>query len=256
VTAVHQLEATLRSLKLSGMLDTLEARLVQARAGELGHLEFLQVLCEDEVSRRAAAAVSRRVKAARFDEQVSLEEFDFTVSAKLPVATLRDLATLRFLDRGESVVLHGPVGVGKSHIAQALGQLACRHGRSVTFLKASRALAHLAGGHADRTWTARLRKLATVELLILDDFGIRALTDAQADDLYELITERTGRSTIFTANRTPADWYPLFPNPVVAESLLDRLINTSHVVLMDGPSYRPRKRPARASHETKEAAWE
>jgi DNA replication protein DnaC len=145
MTATHQLETTLRSLKLSGMLDTLEARLAQARAGELGHLEFLQVLCEDEASRRAAAAVSRRMKAARFDEQVSLEEFDFTVSSKLPVATLRDLATLRFLDRGESVVLHGPVGVGKSHIAQALGQLACRRGRPVTFLKASRA--QVTGGY-------------------------------------------------------------------------------------------------------------
>lgn len=114
MTATHQLEATLRSLKLSGMLDTLEARLVQARAGQLGHLEFLQVLCQDQASRRAAAAVGRRLKAARFDEQVSLEEFDFTVSAKLPVATLRDLATLRFVDRSESVVLHGPVGVGKA----------------------------------------------------------------------------------------------------------------------------------------------
>jgi DNA replication protein DnaC len=252
VTAVHQLESTLRSLKLSGMLDTLEARLVQARAGELGHQEFLQVLCEDELNRRAATAVTRRMRAARFDEQVSLEEFDFTVSAKLPVSALRDLATLRFLDRAESVVLHGPVGIGKSHIAQALGNLACRRNLSVTFLKASRALAHLAGGHADRTWSARLRKLAGVDLLILDDFGVRMLTDAQADDLYELITERTGHSTIFTANRAPADWYPLFPNPVVAESLLDRLVNNSHVLLMDGPSYRPRKRPQRVSPDHEE----
>ena len=87
---------------------------------------------------------------------------------------------------------------------------------------------------------------------LLDDFGVRMFTDAQADDLYELITERAGRSTIYTANRAPADWYPLFPNPVVAESLLDRLVNNSHVLLMDGPSYRPRKRPARVSPNTKE----
>ena len=112
MTAQHQLEATLRTLKLSGMLDTLDARLGQARAGELGHLEFLQVLCEDEASRRSAAAIGRRLRAARFDEQVSLEEFDFTVSARLPVAAIRDLANLRFLDAGESVVLHGPVGRG------------------------------------------------------------------------------------------------------------------------------------------------
>jgi DNA replication protein DnaC len=136
------------------------------------------------------------------------------------------------------------VGVGKSHIAQALGHLACRRGHSVVFLKAGRALAHLAGGHADHSWNSRLRKLVNPALLVLDDFGMRELTAGQADDLYELITERTGRSTIFTANRAPADWYPLFPNPVVAESLLDRLINTSHVLLLDGPSYRPRKRPA------------
>ena len=253
MTAVHQLESTLRSLKLSGMLDTLDVRLTQARAGQLGHQEFLQVLCEDELTRRAATAVTRRMRAAHFDEQVSLEEFDFTVCATLPVHAIRDLATLRFLDRAESVVLHGPVGVGKSHIAQALGNLACRRNRSVTFLKTSRALAHLAGGHADRTWTSRLGKLASVDLLILDDFGVRMLTDAQADDLYELVTERTGRSTIYTANRAPADWYPLFPNPVIAESLLDRLVNNSHVLLMDGPSYRPRKRPARVSPDTKEA---
>lgn len=122
--AVHQLESTLRSLKFSGMLDTLDARLVQARAGELGHQAFLQVLCEDELHRRAATAVTRRVRAARFEELASLEDFDFTVSAKLPVYAIRDLATLRFLERAESVVLHGPVGIGKSHVAQALGNLA------------------------------------------------------------------------------------------------------------------------------------
>ena len=254
MTAQHQLEATLRTLKLSGMLDTLDARLGQARAGELGHLEFLQVLCEDEASRRSAAAIGRRLRAARFDEQVSLEEFDFTVSARLPVAAIRDLATLRFLAAGESVVLHGPVGVGKSHVAQALGQLACRRGHNVAFLKASRALAHLAGGHADHSWASRLRKLAGPALLVLDDFGMRELTPSQADDLYELITERAGKSTLVTANRAPANWYPLFPNPVVAESLLDRLINTSHVLLMDGPSYRPRKRPARVSPDPQPTA--
>jgi DNA replication protein DnaC len=112
VTETHQLQATLRALSLSGMLDTLEARLAQAHAGELGHLQFLQVLCEDEIARRAAAAVTRRVRAAHFTEITTIEEFDFTVSAKLPVAAIRDLATLRFLDTGDGIVLHGPVGRG------------------------------------------------------------------------------------------------------------------------------------------------
>lgn len=240
------LTAALRALKLSGMLATLDARLAQARAGELGHLDFLQVLCQDEISRRDTVSLAKRLRRARFEEQATLEGFDFAASPKLPAAQIRDLAALRWLHAGESVILYGPVGVGKTHIAQALGHLAVRHSAETRFLKTSRALAHLAGGRADLTWDKRLRELARPAVLILDDFGMRELSPAQADDLYELITERSGRSLILTSNRSPADWYPLFPNPVVAESLLDRLINTSHQIFMNGPSYRPNKRPGRA----------
>jgi len=250
------LDKALRTLKLSGMLATIEARLSQARAGELGHIEFLQVLCEDEISRRQAMSMTRRLRKARFEEQATLEGFDFGASPKLPAAQIRDLAALRWLQAGESVILYGPVGVGKSHVAQALGHLAIRHGADARFLKTSRALAHLAGGHADHTWHKRLGELARPAVLILDDFAIRELTAPQADDLYELVTSRaaTGRSVVLTSNRSPVDWYPLFPNPVVAESLLDRLINTSHQVFMNGPSYRPNKRPGRVATTTKEAS--
>jgi DNA replication protein DnaC len=248
VTATDRsaLAAALRDLKLSGMLETLDARLVQAHAGELGHLDFLQVLCQDEISRRETTSLARRIRRARFEEQATLEGFDFGASPKLPAAQIRDLAALRWLAGGESVILYGPVGAGKSHIAQALAHLAIRSGAEARFLKTSRVLAHLAGGRADLTWDKRLGELTRPAVLILDDFAMRELTAAQADDLYELITERSGRSLILTSNRAPADWYPLFPNPVVAESLLDRLINTSHQVFMNGPSYRPNKRPGRA----------
>jgi DNA replication protein DnaC len=190
VTAIEpgSLEKTLRTLKLSGMLQTIEARLAQARAGELGHIEFLQVLCEDEITRRQATAITRLLRRARFDEQVTIEGFDFAAAPKLPAAQVRDLAALRWLSNGESVILSGPVGVSKTHIAQALGHLAVRHGADVRFLKTSRALAHLAGGHADLTWHKRLGELARPAVLILDDFAMRELTAAQADDLYELIT--------------------------------------------------------------------
>jgi hypothetical protein len=153
---------------------------------------------------------------------------------------------LRFIERGESVILHGPVGVGKTFIAQALGHQACRHGHSVAFTKTSRLLADLAGGHADHTWATRLRRWAKPDLVILDDFAMRDFAPTQADDLYELLTERAGRPLVLTANRRPEDWYPRFPNPVVAESVLDRLINTAHHVHMDGRSFRPNKRPGRA----------
>jgi DNA replication protein DnaC len=250
MTHPHQLDTVLRTLKLSGMLDTLDARLTQARAGDLGHLEFLQALCQDEIARREATAVTRRVRAARFEEPTTLEDFDFKYNPSIPAALIRDLATLRFLTAGESIILHGPVGVGKTFIAQAIGHHACRHGHSVTFTKTSRLLADLAGGHADRTWNTRLRKWARTELLVLDDFAMRDFTPGQADDLYELITERAGQPIVITSNRRPEDWYPLFPNPVVAESVLDRLINTAHHIHMNGRSYRPNKRPGQQAPAT------
>ncbi len=239
----HQLEDSLRALKLFGMLDTLETRLGQASAGELGHVELLAVLCADEAARRDAAGLARRLAAARFEQTASIEEFDFSFNPKIPVSVIRDLATLRFVEAGESVILHGPVGVGKSMIAQALGHAACRRGHSVVFTKTSRLLADLAGGHADRSWETRLRRWARPALLILDDFAIRDFTLSQADDLYELVTERGPRPAIFTANRQASDWYSLFPNPVVAESILDRIVNSAHHVHMDGRSYRPNRRP-------------
>jgi DNA replication protein DnaC len=242
----HELEGKLKSLRLSGMLATLEARLLQARAGELGHLEFLEVLLEDELSRREARALSERIRRAHFEAELTLEEFDFTYNPQLPAPLIRDLALLRFLERGESVLLFGPVGVGKTHVAQALGHLACRRGYSVLFLKLSRVLAELSGGRADGSWEQRLRRLSRPDLLILDDFALRAFSAGQGDDFYELVSERAGRgSFILTSNRTPKDWYELFPNPVVAESVLDRLINSSFHVHMEGKSYRPRRRPGR-----------
>ena len=243
------LAPALKALGLSGILDTLDARLAEARAGTLGHAEFLQVLCEDELARRDAAKITRRIRAARFPGQATLEDFDFGYNPQLPAAQIRDLARLEFIAAGEGILAYGPVGVGKSHLAAALGHQACRRGHDVTFTTCSRLLADLAGGHADRSFEARVRKLAKITMLIVDDFAMREFTAAQADDLYELLTERIGRpgrSLILTSNRSPADWYPLFPNPVVGESILDRVLNTSHHLLLEGKSYRPRRRPGRS----------
>ena len=240
------LAPVLRQLGLSGMLATLDARLAEARAGTLGHAEFLQVLCEDEAARRDAAKITRRIRAAGFPAGATLEEFDFGYNPTLPAGQIRDLARLEFIPAGEGIIAYGPAGVGKSHLAAALGHQACRRGYDVAFTTCSRLLAHLAGGHADRSFDARVRKLAKTAVLICDDFAMREFTAAQADDLYELRTERAGRpgkSLILTSNRSPADWYPLFPNAVVGETILDRVLNTSHHLLLDGKSYRPRHRP-------------
>ena len=154
------------------------------------------------------------------------------------------------------MILYGPVGVGKTHVAQALGHQVARRGGDIRFVKCSRMLADLAGGHADRTIGQRMREYTRPLVLIVDDFAMREHTPTQGDDLYDLVSDRAiaAKPLILTSNRAPKDWYPLFPNPVVAESLLDRLINTSHQVLMDGPSYRPRKTTRNRHHLTPTAS--
>ena len=240
----HELQANLKTLKLGGMLQTLELRRTQAEDQRLGHVEFLALLLEDEIDRRQSKMLTQRLHRARFEEQKTLEEFDFSYNPQIPAEQLRNLATCAFVERRESVLLCGPVGVGKTHAAQALGHAACRASFTVLFTKTSAFLRDLAGGRADGTWEPRLRRYLQTNVLILDDFGMREFTPTQAEDLYELICERyRAGSMIVTSNRAPKDWYPLFPNPVLAESALDRLVNSAHHVTLRGRTYRPLRRP-------------
>ena len=196
---------------------------------------------------RTNERLTGRITKARFEEAKSLEEFNFHFNPKVPTQYIHDLATCRFIERKESIIFCGPVGVGKTHLAQALGHQACRLGYSVLFSKASRLLSDLGGGRADGTWEKRLRRYLKPDLLILDDFAMKELTKFQAEDFYELIDQRyRSGSMIATANRSPEDWYPLFPNPVIAESALDRLVSCSHVITLTGKSYRALLRPDKA----------
>jgi DNA replication protein DnaC len=241
---IHQLENKMRSLRLNGMLDTLGLRLSQAQKDNLGFIQFLELLLEDETQHRANKKLASRIHKARFEEEKSLEGFDFTFNPKMPSQHIHDLATCRFIERKESIIFCGPVGVGKTHLAEALGHQACRQSYSVLFTKAGRLLSDLGGGRADDTWEKRLRRYLKPDLLIIDDFALKEFTKTQAEDLYELIDQRyRSSSMIVTANRSPKDWYPLFPNPVIAESALDRLISCSHVVTLTGRSYRALLRP-------------
>jgi len=244
MTDIHQLENKIRLLKLNGMLDTLELRLSQAQKDNIGFIQFLELLLEDETQHRANKKLVSRIHKARFEEEKSLEGFDFTFNPKMPSQHIHDLATCRFIERKQSIIFCGPVGVGKTHLAEALGHQACRQGYSVLFTKAGQLLSDLGGGRADDTWEKRLRRYLKPDLLIIDDFALKELTKTQAEDIYELIDRRyRSSSMIVTANRSPKDWYPLFPNPVIAESALDRLISCSHVITLAGRSYRALLRP-------------
>jgi len=241
---IHQLETKMRMIKLSGMVETLDMRLAQAQKEGLAFTQFLEILLEDEVQHRANRKLASRIIRAHFEEDKSLEGFDFNFNPKLPTQYIRELATCQFIERKESVILCGPVGVGKTHLAQALGHQACRSGYNVLFMKTNRLLADLGGGRADETWEKRIQHYLKPNLLIVDDFAMKEFTKTQAEDLYELIDRRYHTSSlIVTANRTPKDWYPLFPNPVIAESALDRLVSCAHMITLTGKSYRALLRP-------------
>lgn len=245
MATLDMLQPRLRQLKLSGMHDAIAARLEEAQARQLDPLDFFLLLLEDEIARREVEGIARRIRQAHFEDHCDLRDFDWQYNPELPKGQIWELAGGRYLSDHTSILVCGPTGVGKTFIAQALGMEACRQHYRVLFTKTSALLADLAGGRADGSWPVRLRRYLNPDLLILDDFAMREYTILQTDDLYELVSRRYRRgSLLVTTNRAPKDLYPLFPNPVLAEGLLDRLLNSAYVLTLLGRSYRQRQRPA------------
>lgn len=240
----HQLQEQLKVLHLGGFLQTLELRLQQVQSSSLGYIEFLQLLVQDEIERREAKKLNLRLSRASFEEEKTLEGFDFSFNPKLNAKLVRDLGNCSFIEKKEHVLLYGSAGVGKSHIAQALGHQACRLGYEVLFTKAVKLFRFLLAGRADHSWEKRMKKYLVPDLLIIDDFALSALTPTQAEDFYEIVAERHLKSSIIiTSNRPPQDWIPLFPDPVMANSALDRLVHHAHHLIMEGESYRKKLCP-------------
>jgi DNA replication protein DnaC len=240
----HQLQMQLKALHLGGFLQTLDLRLKQAQSASLGYVEFLELLVQDEVERREAKKLNLRLSRASFEEEKTLEGFDFSFNLKLNAKLIRDLGNGAFIEKKEHVLLYGAAGVGKSHVAQALGHQSCRLGYEVLFTKAVKLFRFLLAGRADQSWEQRLKKYLAPDLLIIDDFGLSPLTLTQAEDFYEIVAERHLQSSIIiTSNRPPQDWVPLFPDPVMANSALDRLVHHAHHLVMEGESYRKKLSP-------------
>jgi DNA replication protein DnaC len=244
----HQLASQLRILKLGGFLESLDIRLNQAREEEIPHLEFLQRMVQDEIERREAKKLVNRIKSACFEEEKTLEGFDFSFNPKIRKSHISELSTCLFVEKKEHVLIYGPAGVGKTHIAQALGHHACRKGFEVLYAKTTKLLRGLFASRADQSWEKRIRRYIKPDVLILDDFGLSPFTALQAEDIYELIAERHLKSSIIiTSNRPPQDWVALFPDLVVANSALDRLShNAHHIMIEGGESYRKKLSPGRA----------
>ena len=234
-----QIGGKLQQLRLAGMLETLGIRVKQAEESNSGYLDFLWTLLEDEYEKRQSRSLLIRLKKAGFEQEKTLEGFDFSFNPHLQAKKIKQLANCAYIDKRENLFFVGPVGVGKTHIAQALGHTACRMGYEVLFTKAIKMFRYLHGGRADNSFERRAKRYTSVQLLIIDDVGLKPLTPTQSDDFYEILSERyLKKSTIFTSNRPLEDWHALFPDPVIANSAMDRIAHNAHQITMTGESYR------------------
>ena len=239
----HQLETPLKRLRLSGILDTLEVRNQQAIDGQWSFIEFLSRLLEDEVARREQKQLALRVRRAALNTAKTLEAFDFNFNPTVNRQRVLDLAAGQYIREHHNVLLCGPTGVGKSHLAQALAHEACVQGFNVSFVQTHKMLRHINGGRADGSRDRRLQTYLRPDLLVLDDFGLRPLQPPGPEDLYDVIDGRYERGSIMlTSNRAPNEWPDLFGDPLLASAGLDRLLHHATVLVITGSSFRAQGR--------------
>ena len=239
MSVTDELVPVLKKLRLWGVLKTLDLRTREAVEGEISHHEFLYRLCCDEVERREAKQLELRLRRASFETTKRLEDFEWSFNPKIPKQRIVELATCHFVEKQESVLLIGPAGVGKSHLAQANGERACRAGHSVGYTSAHRMLPLLKASRADQSYERKLLRFTTPDLLIIDDLGLRPLEGDEPIDLYEIIRQRYERGAmIVTSNRAIEEWHPLFLDDLMASAAMDRLMHHADVVVIEGHSYR------------------
>ena len=239
-----ELKTLLRQVKLGRCLDTLPERLALARTESLPHADFLTLVLADEVERRDRSSAELRARAARLDPTMRLDTFSSDGTARYDRELWTELCSLRFLDDHRGALILGPVGVGKTHLATALGHIAIRRRRGVTFTRADQLFRRLKAARLDNTLEVEMRKLARVELLVLDDFALQAMDATETADFYELVVERHQKgSTVITSNRDPSEWIAVMSDPLLAQSATDRLVATSYELVIEGQSYRRQQRP-------------
>jgi DNA replication protein DnaC len=239
----HPLLPKLRQLKLSGMVQTLDLRATQATERQLSPLEFLALLLDDELERRSQQRLSHRLAHSGCNSLKNLTQFDFTAAPGVNRTLIQDLATCTFIARHENLLLCGPTGVGKSHLANAIAIEALKRDYQVLSRPTHRLLNDLHAARANGMHTRMSTRLVHCDLLVLDDFGLQALPAQAIQDLYEIITERyENGSMIVTSNRALEEWPEVFQNDLLASAALDRLTHHAHTLIIRGDSYRQRSR--------------
>lgn len=248
-----ELTPMLKQLRLSGILDSLAARNRQAIEAKLAYPEFLALLIQDEVARREQKKFSSRIRRAGFRSQKTIEGFDFDFNPSLNRAFIQELATCRFIAEPANLLIAGPCGTGKSHLAQALGHCAVRQGYDVVFVTQTQLLGSLQAARAMGTYDRRFQALARTPLLIIDDLGLKPLRSPQDEDLHDLIAERHERvATLVTSNLDCTEWGAAFPNKLIGAATIDRLRHNAYQLILDGKSYRsPKNCPTGTKTERK-----
>ncbi len=239
-----QLKALLRALKLGRCTDTLPERLALAKARSLSHAEFLELVLADEVTRRETTSAALRARAAGLDPDMCFENWDEATKVTYDRAVLDELCSLRFVDAGHNALIMGPVGVGKTFVATALGHAAVRRRYSVVFCRADVLLKRLRASRLDNSHDAEMRRLVRVDLLVLDDFALQPMDGLDTSDVYDLIVERhRAASTVVTSNREPIEWLGQMADALLAQSAIDRLQSAAYELVLEGESYRNHQKP-------------
>ena len=221
-----ELSPLLKQLRLSGILDSLDKRNREAVENKMPYTDFLALLVHDEVARREHKKFNLRIRRAGFRSSKTLEQFDFDFNPGIDYTLITELATCRFVNEKVAVLIAGPCGTGKSHIAQALGHCAVRAGHDVLFTTQSQLLGSLNAARAINTYERRFQAFARVPLLIIDDFGLKPLRAPQDEDLHDLVAERYEQgATLITSNLDFDEWGDAFPNRLLGAATLDRLRN-------------------------------
>lgn len=234
-----ELAPQLKQLRLSGILDSLETRNREAIESKMSYPDFLALLIGDEVARREQKKFNTRVRRAGFRSQKTLEQFDFDFARHVNRALIEELATCRYVNEKVAVLIAGPCGTGKSHLAQAFGHCAVRAGYDVLFSAQSQLLGSLHAARATNTFERKFQTLVRADLLIIDDFGLKPLRSPHDEDLHDLVAERYERSaTIVTSNLDFSEWGEAFPNRLLGAATLDRLRHNAYRLILEGESFR------------------